>query len=341
MPSTLGHKGAFGLQKELSFKGTVTGSIIFEKLISHNPTPLNNYYRPDLIDNEFNRTEGTYGAFDFTGDINADTRASEFFGMVCYGVFGSVQSFTATQTGGAGTVTAIPRHVFRMGQTLPSFLGVYQIGDSGNKLDVRGIKFDSLQITASKDSPVSYSMNYIAGYDEKRTATITVTYPSQEPFMFYQMTITIDGSADKNIEGMTFNLNNNLEPLRYLEVARKRDVSAVERTGKSDLSLSLDINYETLTTYQEFWGSSTSTYASEQGKRYSITIACSGFVYQASPEIRYYFKITLPACEINSAPIPQAVGRVMQTLDLTPVKAVGKDYAVEMEVWNLRSTTYA
>lgn len=338
--SILGYKGAFGLQEELSFKGTTTGSIIWEKLISHNPTSANNYYRPDLIDNSFNRTEGVFGSYNFTGDIGANAQPSEFFGMVVYGVMGVVQSFTATQTAGSGTITAIPRHVFRQQQTVPTFMGVYKIGDSGDKLNIKGLTFDSLNITASKDSPVSYTANYIAGYDEKRTATITVTYPAQDPFMYYQMTITVDGATDKNIEAFNYSMNNNLETLMYLQVARKREASAIERTGKCDLSLSLDVNYSDLTEYQEFWGSSTSTYADESGKRYSITIACSGFRYQASPEIRYYFKIIIPACEINSAPIPQSVGRVMQTLDLTPVKASGKDYAVEMELWNLRSTSY-
>lgn len=341
MASILGYKGAFGLQEEISYKGTVTGSIVYEKLTSHNMNTNNNFYRPDLIDNDFNRTEGTYGAYSVDGDLGGDCVPSDFFGMLLYGVFGSVTAFSATTTGGSGTITEMPHHTFGQAQTLPSFMGVYQIGDSGDKLDIHGIKFDSLTLNGSKDSPVTWSANYLAGYDEDRTSTITVSLPSQDRFMFYQMSITIDGSTDKNIESFSFSINNNLEVLRYLEVARRREASAIERTGKTDLSLSLDVNYETLTTYQEFWGNSSASYAAESATRYSITIACNGFRYQTSPELRYRLILTLPACEINSAPIPQSTGRVIQTLDLTPVKASGKSYAVQCELYNERGTTYA
>jgi len=341
MASVLGYKGAFGLQEELTFKGTITGSVVYEKLSSHNDNASNNFYRPDLIDNDFNRSNGTFGAYSIDGDLGSDCRPTDFLGMVLYGVMGSITSFTATTTGGSGTITALPRHVYSQAQTLPSFRGLYKIGDSGDKLNIRGMKFDSFSLNGA-DSAVTWTANFMGGYDELRTATMTVVFPSQDPFMFYQMSITVDGATDKSIESFSFSLNNNLEVLRHLEVARKREASAIERTGKTDLSLSLDINYETMATYREFWGNTTATYAAESATRYSITIACNGFRYQTTvPEIRYQLIITLPACEINSAPIPQSTGRVIETLDLTPVAGTGKPYAVAIELHNTRGTTYA
>jgi len=337
--SVLGFKGAFGLQKELTFAGTVTGSIIYDSIISHNPAGANNYYRPDYIDNSFNQSDGVYGAYTFSGDLGGDCKASEFFGMVLQGVMGT-STFTATVVAVSGTITEISHSVFTEAQTLDSYMGVYKIGDSDDAQNIKGITFNTFNVTASKDSAMTWTANYIAAYDELRTATATVSLPAQDPFMFYQLTVTIDGATDLNIEGINFTINNNLEGLNYLEIDRKRAINAAERNGKVNLSLSIDTNYDTITTYREFWGSTTSSYAAEEGHRYSITIFASGFKYQASPELRYRYKIILPSCEINSAPIPQSVGRVMQTLDLTPVKSVGKDYAVQMELWNLRTVTY-
>jgi len=338
--SVLGYKGAFGLQKEVSFKGATTGTVFWEKLTSHNPTTNNNIYRPDLIDNSFTRTQGVFGAYSLSGDLSGDARGSDFFGLLLYGVFGN-EDFTAEQTGTSGTITEMPLHTFTPAQSLPSFTGIYKIGDSGAWLDLKGLKINDFSLSANKDGSVKWSANYLGAYDEKRTTALTVTYPSQEPFMFYQCSITINGVGSQAIESFNFSLKNNLEVLRYLEVARKREAGAIERTGKMDLSLSLDTNFEDLTKYEEFWGSVGALNPEEEGTTYDVQIAISGFRFQTTPELRYRLIIYLPKCEINSAPIPQSTGRVIQKLSLTPVKDETAGYAVKVDLYNNYNDSYA
>ena len=337
--SVLGYKGAFGLQKEISFKGTVTGTIYWEKLNSHNPQTSNNYYRPDLIDNSFTRTNGVFGAYNLTGDFAGEARASDFFGLLLYGFFGQ-ETFTAETTGLSGTITEIAIHEFTPAQNLPSFTGVYKIGDSGNWLNLKGIKIDGLTINSDKEGAVKWSANYIGAYDEKRTTTATVSYPAQEPFMFYQCSITINGVGGQEIESFSLSMKNGLEAIRYLEVARKREASAIERNGKMDLSLSIDVNFQDLEKYEQFWGSVGAINPEEEGTNLSVTIAISGFRYQTTPEIRYRLIIELPNCEINSAPIPQSTGRVVQKIDLTPVKDETAGYPVKVTLYNLHNSAY-
>ncbi len=339
--SVLGYKGAFGLQKEVSFKGTTTGSVFWEKLTSHNPQTQNNIYRPDLIDNSFTRTQGVFGGYTLSGDLGGDGRASDFFGLILYGVFGDEYSFTPIQTGLTSTITEIAHHVFRPAQSLPSFTGIYKIGDSGNWLDLKGLKFNSFNLSSNKDGSLKWSANYVGAYDEKRTTALTVTYPAQEPFMFYQASITINGTGSQHIESFNLSINNNLEVLRYLETLRKREASAIERTGKMDLSLTLDCNFESLQKYEEFWGAVGAIEPQEEGTTYNVQITFSGFKYQASPEIRYRLIISLPKCEINSAPIPQSTGRVVQNLNLTPVKDDSLGYAIQVELYNLYDADYS
>lgn len=336
--SVLGYKGAFGIQKEVSFKGTVTGTIYWERLTSHNPQSSNNFYRPDLIDNSFTRTKGVYGVYNMSGDFAGDARPSDFFGALLYGFFGS-ENYTAKNVGLSGTVTELAIHEFTPAQNLPSFRGIYKIGDSGEWLNIRGIKINSLNISSNKDGSVKWSANYIGAYDEVGTSA-SVVYPVEEPFMFYQCSVTINGVGGQKVESFNLSMNNNLEAIRYLEVARKREASAIERNGKMENSLSLDVNFETLAKYKEFWGAVGATNPEEEADRLNVQISIVGFRYQVTPEIRYRLIIDLPSCEINSAPIPQSTGRVVQKLDLTPVKDEILGYSVKITLYNDHDSAY-
>ncbi len=341
--SVMGYKGILKMQKEQTFAGTVstTQPIYMDKFTEHNLTTNNNFYRPDYIDGAFTRSDSVMGAYSAEGSLSGDCSPSGFFGLVCMGIMGTdTVTITVTSTV-SGTITALATHNFTLKQTVPTYRGTMRHGDTTyGKVQIRGITFNSLQISGNKDGALTWSANYMAAYDALLSSTVTVTgtLPTVDPFMFYHVTCTINGAGGHNVEAFTLNINNNMEAIRYLTVARMRQASAIERAGKVDLALSLDVNYTTITKYKDFWGAAANP--GETATTYSITLLANGFKYQATPELRYTFKIILPACEINSAPIPQSTGRVVQTLDLTPVFKSGKTYPIKMTLANHIATSY-
>jgi len=111
-----------------------------------------------------------------------------------------------------------------------------------------------LTITVSKEFAM-VSAEVIAQKDKKNTikAIAALSLPSEYPLAFHELTIAIDNVArSADIESVTLTINNNASGESAVRMGSRYPVKAI--AGNFDVSLSMDLDFESTAEKEKFWG---------------------------------------------------------------------------------------
>ena len=76
-----------------------------------------------------------------------------------------------------------------------------------------GAKINQIVISGTSGQPITLDVSFMASDAAIQTASATATYETNEPFMFYDGTYTLDSGAITTISAFTITINNNLETI--------------------------------------------------------------------------------------------------------------------------------
>jgi hypothetical protein len=191
---------------------------------------------------------------------------------------------------GADTVTTgtVHTHAIVRADTVP-WLTIERKLDNIERIS--DCKINQVVINGQAGQPLSIDVSFM-GLDSLTTTTATASYETDEPFMFFDGTFTIDSVANTNIKAFTITINRNLEEIQTTTFKRN---DLVEMAFSVDLSYSLvfqasDAQYAAIL----YGGGTTSVDTLDDGDFTAL------FAYGAGSSARQ-FKITLPALKNISA----------------------------------------
>lgn len=229
------------------------------------------------------------------------------------------------------------KHVFTMlrpglNASLTSFTGIVDRHIAIKKYT--GCKVGQFSFSATKGDYVRLTFSGVGKDEVTGTLATGISVPTEKAFRFAGGSCKIDGTAYGEVEGVTFNLNNNLDAGD--QTMGSGYYGTEPQPQKREVTVSLDARYDT-----------TSEDIHEDNFKTGVTASVE--LYFESPEeveegVNYSFKIVLPAVVVNDcSPVITGTDRIKVTIGGTGTETLDDDGVVEavsVELVDAQSTKY-
>ena len=229
--------GFLGVARQNSFGTSNTSSFEFIPFTDESITDTINVLRPETLTGNFFEVNAVRGLEEVSGDINM-VMHPELSGVMLRAVFGQANA-TAT-TSGYWRHEFIPKNSnFSAGVALPPYtIEVYR--DTGDAYQYTDAQIHGLSISLATNDFLKMTANVTARVASIMTV-VSGTAPSDEPFVFDQASISIDGVANIQFENIEITFNNNIEGVQVLDGTRQNRY--FHRSDKMQVRLSGTMNF--------------------------------------------------------------------------------------------------
>lgn len=143
----------------------------------------------------------------------------------------------------------------------------------------------SLQVQPNQDLRVTATWLGKAMLNKARVAAASVTFPNTpgQPFTFDTASLAIGGNAVDIVEGLTVNINNQLEAVAALNASTA--IARIARTGPVMIDISGQISFTNINEYNNFLNQTEQTFALNFFKAgsFSLLLQAPRMVYTAFP----------------------------------------------------------
>jgi hypothetical protein len=235
-----------GLGKETQW-GTPAAATDYLRFASESISEEIEQVISENIDGVFDEGASFEGIHNIAGDISFDVYPN-VLGHMLRSAFGEPVTtsptigvyqhvFTPIQSN-FSNVCAVPSYSFEVNR------------DMEQAFQYAGAVINELTFAFGTDSKI---MQGTAAIIAKKLALITKTVPSLEaenPFLWHQATVTLDGAVNKAMSTVEFGVANSLESKASLD--NTKEISRIQRTGKRTFPVKFTFDLDDLTEYNKF-----------------------------------------------------------------------------------------
>lgn len=312
-----GVKAHFGISAQQSF-GTATSSFEFLPIISETLVTNIEQLVEEGMRGRFEEGDTQEGLLTVEGDIVFEPTPI-MFGHILRGVTGIA---SGTITGSHYTWTYNPPQTdFDLMTALPPYtLELHR--DVGSTWVFTDAIFNSLTLEVTGNAIVKATVGVMAKVSSLSTKN-TPTFLTEDPYMWSATSVSIAGTANAEMESLTFSWENNIEGVDLLDNTAL--ITKFKRTGFRNFNLSGVLNYDTQVEYNAFRNATL--------QKVVINIAGTSVDSGVNSELR----IDMPSLKYTSYPVnADGPGRMSASWEGVAKYNAGSASAIELTLVNTR-----
>jgi len=254
--------------------------------------------------------------------------APDNIGLLLKALLGSV----STTNDGGGRY----KHTFTHDTTIPS-LTLEICPDVGNRSrQITGVGVRSISFESPAREALSATVDVIGSY-EKLITPSTPTLPTLRPFVFYEGSLTMNGSTIANVEAVRLTIENDIPDDAF--VLGSRYLPGLRLQGFT-VSGEMDITFLSWDYYKRFFGSATASAPSTEVESVSLKLTYTGPSTGGSGEYaNYKLEFDMPKVYLDTSEATfDRRERIVQTLGFTAIYDESSDYAIQVVLVNTSSS---
>jgi len=326
---SVGLLGHVGLKEETTFGMKATPPDAYGEIKSESLSMNNGLIIPRYVGGIRSNKRIMLGALTVDGSINYDFTPEDIFPWLLKGMFGTVN----TSSLGLGAY----EHVFTVKEdsNLPSF--TVEVDAEASAAVFLGSKISKMGLSINPyNGLLEGSFDLISQTMEAITAT-SPTYADIDPFLAYQMAITLNGVSNVDFESLSLNFTNEMEGVKTLNTQRYIGKVVAK---KFDCSGSFTLEYDNDDIRKRLWGSSVATAPLKEMDPGSLVVEVTHYDDISTSAVKYYLKIEFFNIYFATAPanIKGADDRIMQDVAFNTKYSASDAAMVEVTLRNGVST---
>lgn len=185
---------------------------------------------------------------------------------------------------------------------LPSYS--FYVDRLTGKFVYTGCKFDALDLSIDAGGQLKAGFS-IVGMKEAETAVKTVTLHNDRPFVWADCSVLKDGDANTNLETLSMNFTNAIEPIFTLNGTRFP--GKISEAGFA-ISGSFTEEFDSMDSYRKFWGSAVATEPLNTVYEGSLVFTCTSTENIGATATPYQMIITLNGVIYQETSAPLSFG---------------------------------
>lgn len=278
-----GMAGYMGISPETTW-GTAVSPGSFMELMSENVTAVIDRFDTRNIFNNIAEPDDTTGLVRIEGETVIPCNA-EALGLILNAGLGAYATTSLTATYKQHVFQSRPSDFSSLCVLPPHTLEIFRDVTSAQQYDGCNVTQLSLAVQPNQDLRATIQWLGKSTRNKSRVAAASVLFPTTpgQPFTFDTASLSIAGAAVDIVEGVSIEINNNLEGVAALNASTA--IARIQRTNPVQVNITGQIAFTDIVQYQAFMNQTEQSFALNFTKpgSFSCLIQCPRTVFTAFP----------------------------------------------------------